>query len=182
MVTLCLGDCADPVGEGHRVGKAREVEYPLEPGDAAALQKLPAWDFAPELRDLRLGRPRRVAAQATHRSVDSVLIAHTSEFLFASRLCSPDPVFGVLHALDALELKSSSTRYAGGSTETRWTIVPSASCTFWLKATPLIVRPLRFTFTRWFGSNAPEPPEDITEREQTIQHRREPFFPARRNA
>jgi hypothetical protein len=35
-------------------------------------------------------------------------------------------------------------------------IVPSASCTFWLKATPLIVRPLRFTFTRWFGSNTPK--------------------------
>jgi hypothetical protein len=32
-------------------------------------------------------------------------------------------------------------------------MVPSASCTFWLKATPLIVRPLRLTLTRWLGSN-----------------------------
>jgi hypothetical protein len=39
-------------------------------------------------------------------------------------------------------------------------IVPSASCTFWLKVTPLIVRPLRFTFTRWFGSNTLEPLPD----------------------
>jgi hypothetical protein len=93
-----------------------------------------------------------------------------------------------------LKLKSNSTRYVGGSAETRWTIVPSASCTFWLKATPLIVRPLRFTFTRWFGSNTPEPPQDhlvaglyregygTSEPEPTIQHLRDTFFPARRKS
>src|SRR4029453_14177851 len=67
---------------------------------------------------------------------------------------------GTSTRLMPLKLKSSSTRYVGGSAAICWTIVPSASCTFWLKATPLIVRPLRFTFTRWFGSNTPEPPED----------------------
>jgi hypothetical protein len=93
-----------------------------------------------------------------------------------------------------LKLKSSSTRYIGGSTATRWTIVPSASCTFRLKATPLIVRPLRFTFTRWFGSNTPELPEDhlvtglyrdgygTSEPEPTIQHQRDRFFQVRRNS
>src|SRR2546426_9142442 len=68
---------------------------------------------------------------------------------------------GTSTRLMPLKLKSNSTRYVGGSAETRWTIVPSASCTFWLKATPLIVRPLRFTFTRWFGSNTPEPPGSV---------------------
>src|SRR3989442_15686383 len=62
--------------------------------------------------------------------------------------------------LTPLKLKSSSTRYTGGSAETCRTIVPSASCTFWLKATPWIVSPLRFTLTRWFGSSMSEPPQE----------------------
>src|SRR5881409_4543274 len=81
-------------------------------------------------------------------------------FLLAGTLRSPEALFGDSTRLTPLKLKSNSTRYVGGSAETRQTIVPSASCTFWLKATPLIVRPLRFTFTRWFGSNTPEPPQD----------------------
>jgi len=103
MVTLCLGESSDLVGEGQRVGEAREVEYALELGDAVALQELPVWDFAPELRALRLGYPWRVVAagdtplggQRAHRG--------TSELLLASGLCSPDAVFRDLHALDALE-------------------------------------------------------------------------------
>src|SRR5262249_48894162 len=59
--------------------------------------------------------------------------------------------------LTPLKLKSSSLRYVGGSAPVRWMTVPSDSCTFWLKATPLIVRPLRFTFPRCFGQNPPEP-------------------------
>src|SRR4030095_14058375 len=54
---------------------------------------------------------------------------------------------GTSTRLMPLKLKSNSMRYVGGSAEARSTIVPSASCTFWLKVTPLIVRPLRFTFT-----------------------------------
>src|SRR5437016_3805266 len=62
--------------------------------------------------------------------------------------------------LTPLKLKSSSTRYAGGSAETSRTIVPRASCTFWLNPTPWIVSPLRFTLTRWFGSSTSEPPQE----------------------
>src|SRR5947208_168824 len=62
--------------------------------------------------------------------------------------------------LTPLKLKSSSTRYAGGSAETCRTIVPRASCTFWLNPTPWIVSPLRFTLTRWFGSSTSEPPQE----------------------
>src|SRR2546428_3338912 len=99
---------------------------------------------------------------------------------------------GTSTRLTPLKLKSNSTRYVDGSAETRWTIVPSASCTFWLKATPLIVRPLlRFTFTRWFGSNTPEPPQ-ITWSPRGRRHigagadnsasSGDPFFPAQRNS
>ena len=42
MVTLRLGEGADPIGEGQRVGEAREVENPLEPGDAVSHMKSPA--------------------------------------------------------------------------------------------------------------------------------------------
>ena len=42
MVTLRLGEGADAVGEGQRLDEAREMEDPLEPGDAVALQRLPA--------------------------------------------------------------------------------------------------------------------------------------------
>src|SRR5438128_2421791 len=62
MVTLRLGEGADPVGEGQRVGEAREVEEPLEPGNAVAFHRLPGGDLAPELRDLHFGHPGRVAA------------------------------------------------------------------------------------------------------------------------
>src|SRR5213592_4321216 len=62
--------------------------------------------------------------------------------------------------LTPLKLKSSSTRYTGGSAETCRTIVPRASCTFWLNPTPWIVSPLRFTLTRWFGSSTSEPPQE----------------------
>ena len=56
-------------------------------------------------------------------------------------LRAPDACFGDLHALDALEAEEQFDEIG-----------------FWLKATPLIVRPLRFTFTRWSGSNTPELP------------------------
>jgi hypothetical protein len=62
MMSLRLGEDADPVGEGQRVGEAREVEDPLEPGDTVALQQLPVGDLTSELRDVRLGHPGRVAA------------------------------------------------------------------------------------------------------------------------
>src|SRR5439155_388175 len=62
--------------------------------------------------------------------------------------------------LTPLKLKSSSTRYTGGSAETCRTIVPRASCTFWLNPTPWIVSPLRFTLTRWFGSSTSEPAQE----------------------
>src|SRR5256886_4088347 len=59
-----------------------------------------------------------------------------------------------------LKLRGSWTRYTGGSAETCRTIVPRASCTFWLNPTPWIVSPLRFTLTRWFGSSTSEPPQE----------------------
>src|SRR5437667_36728 len=62
--------------------------------------------------------------------------------------------------LTPLKLKSSSTRYTGGSAETCRTIVPRASCTFWLNPTPWTVSPLRFTLTRWFGSSTSEPAQE----------------------
>src|SRR5712692_6951859 len=62
MMSRLLGEGANAVGEGQRVGEVREVEDSLEPGDAVALQQLPGGDFAPELRDLRLGHLRRVTA------------------------------------------------------------------------------------------------------------------------
>jgi len=42
MVTLRLGEGADPVSESQRVDETREVEDALEPGDPVALQQLPA--------------------------------------------------------------------------------------------------------------------------------------------
>ena len=42
MVTLRLGEGADPVGEGQRVGEVPEVEGPFESSDPIALQQLPA--------------------------------------------------------------------------------------------------------------------------------------------
>src|SRR5262245_5194416 len=62
MMALILGDGANPVGEGQRIGEAREVEDPLEPGDAVAFYKVPVGDLALEVTDLGLGHPRRVAA------------------------------------------------------------------------------------------------------------------------
>src|SRR2546425_3739580 len=62
--------------------------------------------------------------------------------------------------LTPLKLKSSSTRYTGGSAETCRPLVPRAPGTFWLTPTPWIVSPLRFTLTRWFGSSTPEPPQE----------------------
>jgi hypothetical protein len=56
-MSLLLGEDADPVGEGQRVGEAREVEDPLEPGDAVAFQQLLVGDLTSELRDLRLAHP-----------------------------------------------------------------------------------------------------------------------------
>jgi hypothetical protein len=77
MVPLVLGEGADAVGKGQRIGEAREVEGPLEASDAVALQPLPARDLGRALCDLPLsvtrGESRR---QATHRSADSMLIAH----------------------------------------------------------------------------------------------------------
>ena len=81
-------------------------------------------------------------------------------FLLAGTLRSPEALFGDLHALDALEAEEPfdevRRRLDGDPPDD----CPERLCTFWLKATPLIVRPLRFTFTRWFGSNTPKPPED----------------------
>ena len=61
MMTLLLGEGTNPVGEGQRVGEARDVEDPLEPGDAVVLQQVPVGDLGPEFRDLRRGHPGRVA-------------------------------------------------------------------------------------------------------------------------
>jgi hypothetical protein len=61
-MTFRLGKGANLVGEGQRVGEGREVEGPLEPGDAVALQKLPIGDLGPEFSDLSRGHPRRIAA------------------------------------------------------------------------------------------------------------------------
>ncbi|MGH7332142.1 MAG: LLM class flavin-dependent oxidoreductase [Candidatus Rokuibacteriota bacterium] len=41
--------------------RGRRMDEMLEPGDAVALHKLPVGDLGPELGDLRLGHPRRVA-------------------------------------------------------------------------------------------------------------------------
>jgi hypothetical protein len=46
------------LGEGERVGKAREVKCPLEPGDTVALHELPVGDLALEIGDLGLRHPR----------------------------------------------------------------------------------------------------------------------------
>src|SRR5262245_53703859 len=62
MVALRLGEGADPVGEGQRVGECWEAEGPLEPGHAVSLHHLPVWDLAPELRDLRHSHPGRIGA------------------------------------------------------------------------------------------------------------------------
>jgi len=123
-----------------------------------------------------------------------VLIARTSGFLLAGKVRSPDALFGDLHALDALEAKEQfdevHRRFDGDPLDDR----PERLLHVLAEATPLIVRPLRFTFTRWFGSNTPEPPEDhlvaglhregygTSEPEPTIQHHRGLFFPARRNS
>ena len=60
MVTLLRGERPNLVGEGQCVGEDREEEEPLKPGDTVALQQLSIGDLASELRDLRLGYPRRV--------------------------------------------------------------------------------------------------------------------------
>src|SRR5262245_16290749 len=75
MMTLLLCKGADPVGEGQRASEGREVEDPLEPGDAVALQMEPIGDLGPECPDLSRGHPRRIVAtgntpfdrQRTHR-------------------------------------------------------------------------------------------------------------------
>src|SRR4029434_10887178 len=54
MVTLRLGEAADPVGEGQRVSEAWKGEDSLEAGDPVALQHMPARDLTSQLRDLRL--------------------------------------------------------------------------------------------------------------------------------
>ena len=61
MVALLLSEGTNPVGEGQRVGEARELENPLEPSDAVALQQTPVPDLRPKLGDLSLGHPRRVS-------------------------------------------------------------------------------------------------------------------------
>src|SRR5262244_3968843 len=78
MMTLLLCTGADPVGEGQRAGEGREVEDPLEPGDAVALQKLQSgiWDLS-SATSAAVARGES-SRQATHRSTDSVLIACTS--------------------------------------------------------------------------------------------------------
>jgi hypothetical protein len=79
MVTLRLGDGGDPVGESQRVGEAREVEDPLEPGNTVALQRSPGGDLALSSAisaSVSRGESRR---QAPQRSADSVLIARTSQ-------------------------------------------------------------------------------------------------------
>src|SRR5712692_11160139 len=62
MVTLPPRRGPNPIGEGQRGGEVREAEGPLELGDTVTLPQLPGGDLAPELSDLRLGDPRRVAA------------------------------------------------------------------------------------------------------------------------
>jgi hypothetical protein len=62
MMPLGLSEGTDAIGESQRVGEAREVEDPLESGDAVTLKQLPAGDLALELCYLRFGHPGRIAA------------------------------------------------------------------------------------------------------------------------
>src|SRR5262249_12018848 len=62
VVTLLLGEGADPVGEGQRIGEVGEVEDALKPSYSITLQYLPARDLSHKFRDLRRSHPRRVAA------------------------------------------------------------------------------------------------------------------------
>jgi len=87
VVTLPLGEGADPVREAQRVAKVREMEDALEPGDPITLKQLPVWDVMPKLGDLRLGHAGRVAAaghtlfarQGAHGNHLSSLTTMTSE-------------------------------------------------------------------------------------------------------
>src|SRR5712691_10005435 len=58
MVALLLGESANPVGEGQRVGEGRDVERPLELGDAVAFYELPVGELALEIADLGLRHSR----------------------------------------------------------------------------------------------------------------------------
>ena len=103
MVALRLGEGADPVGEGQRVGEAREVETRSSwaiPSRSSSCQPEISRLSSAISASVTRGESRR---QATHRSADSVLIARTSGFLRAGKLRSPDALFGDLHALDTLE-------------------------------------------------------------------------------
>src|SRR5262245_59791451 len=62
MMARVVGDSTDPVGERQCVGKVREGEDPLEPGDAVAFHEAPVRDLVLESGDLGLGHPRRVVA------------------------------------------------------------------------------------------------------------------------
>src|SRR5262249_16408836 len=129
MVTLRLGEGADPVGEGQRVGESWEAEGPLEPGDAVALHHLPVWDLTPELRNLRHSHPGRVAAagdtsfsgQRAHRTHLSFLdptSLEKAELVVRGLQVSPCQrcyacwmrSSGTSTRLMPLKLKSSSTR------------------------------------------------------------------------
>ena len=57
-MALLLGESANPVGEGQRVGEGRDVERPLELGDAVAFYELPVGDLALEIGDLGLRHSR----------------------------------------------------------------------------------------------------------------------------
>jgi hypothetical protein len=41
MVALLLGEGANLVGEGQRVGEGRDLERPLQPGDTVAFRESP---------------------------------------------------------------------------------------------------------------------------------------------
>jgi hypothetical protein len=85
MVTLLLGEGTNPIGEGQRVGEAREVEGALEPGDAVPLTSCRRGPCASAQRSASVTRGGRGDRQ---RSVlHSVFIGRTSERLHSAPGC-----------------------------------------------------------------------------------------------
>ena len=111
MVPLRLGEGTDPVGEGQRVGEAREVKTRSSramPSRSSSCQpetsRLSSAIFASVTR----GESWR---QATHRSADKVLIARTSPGALRARPGSrPRPRRGPAPAGATLHLRGEAVR------------------------------------------------------------------------